>query len=113
MADESIKTKYSPIAQSVERVTVNHDVVGSSPTWGARKKRIPYGVRFLLLLIMQQVGREQGGDWTTGNITMLEVATNNLNGCWLARGCLLQRVQLGEPKRRAGLMTCFFFLFLN
>ena len=26
---------YSPIAQSVERVTVNHDVVGSSPTWGA------------------------------------------------------------------------------
>ena len=27
---------YSPIAQSVERVTVNHDVVGSSPTWGAR-----------------------------------------------------------------------------
>ena len=28
---------YSPIAQSVERVTVNHDVVGSSPTWGARK----------------------------------------------------------------------------
>ena len=28
---------YSPIAQSVERVTVNHDVVGSSPTWGASK----------------------------------------------------------------------------
>ena len=27
---------YSPIAQSVERVTVNHDVVGSSPTWGAK-----------------------------------------------------------------------------
>ena len=30
---------YSPIAQSVERVTVNHDVVGSSPTWGARKEQ--------------------------------------------------------------------------
>ena len=28
---------YSPIAQSVERVTVNHDVVGSSPTWGANR----------------------------------------------------------------------------
>ena len=27
---------YSPIAQSVERVTVNHDVVGSSPTGGAK-----------------------------------------------------------------------------
>ena len=31
--------RYSPIAQSVERVTVNHDVVGSSPTWGAKKNR--------------------------------------------------------------------------
>ena len=31
--------KYSPIAQSVERVTVNHDVVGSSPTWGAKKMK--------------------------------------------------------------------------
>ena len=30
---------YSPIAQSVERVTVNHDVVGSSPTWGAKKMK--------------------------------------------------------------------------
>ena len=27
---------YSSIAQSVERMTVNHDVVGSSPTWGAK-----------------------------------------------------------------------------
>ena len=26
--------KYSSIAQSVERMTVNHDVVGSSPTGG-------------------------------------------------------------------------------
>ena len=28
---------YSSLAQSVERVTVNHDVVGSSPTGGATK----------------------------------------------------------------------------
>ena len=28
-------TKYSPIAQSVEHMTVNHGVVGSSPTGGA------------------------------------------------------------------------------
>ena len=27
---------YSSIAQLVERMTVNHDVVGSSPTWGAK-----------------------------------------------------------------------------
>ncbi len=29
---------YSSIAQSVERMTVNHDVVGSSPTGGADKE---------------------------------------------------------------------------
>ena len=29
---------YSLIAQSVERMTVNHDVVGSSPTRGAKVK---------------------------------------------------------------------------
>ena len=33
---------YSPIAQSVERVTVNHDVVGSSPTWGAKELRVGF-----------------------------------------------------------------------
>ena len=29
---------YSSLAQSVERMTVNHDVAGSSPAGGARKK---------------------------------------------------------------------------
>ena len=29
--------KYSSIAQSVERMTVNHDVTGSSPVGGAKK----------------------------------------------------------------------------
>ena len=28
---------YSSIAQSVERMTVNHDVAGSSPAWGAKQ----------------------------------------------------------------------------
>ena len=32
------KIIYSSIAQSVERVTVNHDVTGSSPVRGAKKK---------------------------------------------------------------------------
>ncbi len=32
-----VATEYSSIAQSVERMTVNHDVVGSSPTGGAKK----------------------------------------------------------------------------
>ena len=27
---------YSPVAQLVECLTVNQNVVGSSPTWGAR-----------------------------------------------------------------------------
>ena len=29
--------KYSSLAQSVERMTVNHDVAGSSPAGGANK----------------------------------------------------------------------------
>ena len=33
-----LKNKYSRIAQSVERLTVNQDVVGSSPTVGARMR---------------------------------------------------------------------------
>ena len=32
------KCEYSSIAQSVERMTVNHDVAGSSPAGGAKKK---------------------------------------------------------------------------
>ena len=31
---------FSSIAQSVERMTVNHDVAGSSPAGGARKKTV-------------------------------------------------------------------------
>ena len=31
--------KYSSIAQSVEHAAVNRRVVGSSPTWGAKKER--------------------------------------------------------------------------
>ena len=32
------RASYSSLAQSVERMTVNHDVVGSSPTGGAKKE---------------------------------------------------------------------------
>ena len=32
------RSEYSSLAQSVEHMTVNHGVVGSSPTGGARKK---------------------------------------------------------------------------
>jgi hypothetical protein len=32
-----ISNSYSPVAQSVERVAVNHHVRGSSPRWGAIK----------------------------------------------------------------------------
>ena len=37
-------TRYSSIAQSVERMTVNHDVTGSSPVRGAKKKHRFYAV---------------------------------------------------------------------
>ena len=40
---------YSSLAQSVERMTVNHDVVGSSPTGGAKKTVLAFaGTVFLL-----------------------------------------------------------------
>ena len=35
---DALQSIYSSLAQSVERMTVNHDVVGSSPTGGAKKK---------------------------------------------------------------------------
>ena len=41
--------KYSPLAQSVERRTVNPQVVGSSPTGGAMKKPLAYGKWFFQL----------------------------------------------------------------
>ena len=37
---------YSSIAQSVERMTVNHDVTGSSPVGGAKRKRVAKATRF-------------------------------------------------------------------
>ena len=34
-----ISKLYSPLAQSVEQVTVNHLVLGSSPRWGAKQNK--------------------------------------------------------------------------
>ena len=34
------KNKYSPVAQSVERLAVNQHVRGSSPRWGARTQSL-------------------------------------------------------------------------
>ncbi len=42
---------YSSLAQSVEHMTVNHGVVGSSPTGGAKKKSIASATLFFLLLL--------------------------------------------------------------
>ena len=39
---------HSSLAQSVERMTVNHDVAGSSPAGGAKKKTRPRGGLFFL-----------------------------------------------------------------
>ena len=39
---------YSSLAQSVERMTVNHDVAGSSPAGGAKEKDHPIGWSFSL-----------------------------------------------------------------
>ena len=42
-------TLYSSLAQSVERMTVNHDVAGSSPAGGAKKFRTRECAEFLLI----------------------------------------------------------------
>ena len=44
-------TKYSPIAQSVEHMTVNHGVVGSSPTGGAIYGRVSFDTLPFFFLI--------------------------------------------------------------
>ena len=65
-----MKIKYSPIAQSVERVTVNHDVVGSSPTWGAKKRKTGFILSFFFFVFT--------------NWTRKAESENNLNGCFPA-----------------------------
>ena len=49
---------YSSLAQSVERMTVNHDVAGSSPAGGAKRrkppKRVVFSFVFLLLDLYQR-----------------------------------------------------------
>ena len=52
---------YSPIAQSVERVTVNHDVVGSSPTWGAKELRVGVipALNFFVSICWTRTARQQ------------------------------------------------------
>ena len=49
--------KYSSLAQSVERMTVNHDVAGSSPAGGANRKN-RYVVACLFFLFTFLVGSE-------------------------------------------------------
>ena len=53
---------YSSLAQSVERVTVNHDAVGSSPTGGAIKKshlQVAFFNGFFLLHLHHQHREQQ------------------------------------------------------
>ena len=45
-----VANEYSSIAQSVERMTVNHDVVGSSPTGGAKQKKQVLRLAFFVWL---------------------------------------------------------------
>ena len=87
---------YSPIAQSVERVTVNHDVVGSSPTWGAKKMKdrtlspVFYFFRF--------------NEWTRK-----ADKENNLNGCFPA---VARRASpTWGAKRNGHLMVSVLFCF--
>ena len=48
---------YSSIAQSVEHAAVNRRVVGSSPTWGAKRKGIAFAVPFFFLFMDAEKGK--------------------------------------------------------
>ena len=48
--NDRVANEYSSIAQSVERMTVNHDVVGSSPTGGAKQKSKSHDLLFCLAI---------------------------------------------------------------
>ena len=50
-------TLYSSLAQSVERMTVNHDVVGSSPTGGARKNLVHDGVFSMMFVLFSSYNK--------------------------------------------------------
>ena len=52
--------KYSSLAQSVEHMTVNHGVVGSSPTGGARKKHLQFASAFFNEAHLRCMKKEAG-----------------------------------------------------
>ena len=53
---------YSSIAQSVERMTVNHDVTGSSPVGGAKRRTSNQKVaRFSFVFIISAKLGSKGG----------------------------------------------------
>ena len=91
------QTEYSPIAQSVERVTVNHDVVGSSPTWGAKKKTDTQ--MSVCFFISFSVGLEQDGDYTAEILFFGCCRKKQCSTLFFSPRLLAQRVQLGEPRK--------------
>ena len=50
---------FSSIAQSVERMTVNHDVTGSSPVGGAKKNRVANAALFFCVHYFSTTGLER------------------------------------------------------
>ena len=50
-------SKYSSLAQSVEHLTVNQGVVGSSPTGGAKQRKPPDAVVFFVFLPLSDFHR--------------------------------------------------------
>ncbi len=50
----SLRTKYSSLAQSVERMTVNHDVAGSSPAGGAKDHSTHLSAVVFLSVVVEQ-----------------------------------------------------------
>ena len=102
IACRSERIGYSSLAQSVERVTVNHDVVGSSPTGGAKEKTIRTGWSFSLLLVSLRSKEFAGFASRNRRRTAAEGK--------LIGGCCADAVepQQGEPGKSTCFRKCFF-----
>ena len=71
---------YSSLAQSVERMTVNHDVVGSSPTGGANKRTGTASQYLFFFLFFQALTNVQRDSLSAMNVNRDVVSTFALGG---------------------------------
>ena len=102
--------KYSSLAQSVERMTVNHDVAGSSPAGGAKKRnRYAKACLFsLLYLFLIDLNRQ---DIMIAQLVALSDVCEANSPLSEAKQCRMVQAQQVEPKNSVhASVRNFYFL---